>query len=478
MNEKNTFFETHFRKLYWLLIAAAAILYGVLTLDKSVWSDEAYTFALISHNVKELWQITAADVHPPLYYLLLKLCIFPFGYSMFAAKVFSAVCYLLILIFGGKLLRELFGGKTAILFMGIFLMYPYSMGYVVEVRMYSLAALFLFLNAVYGYRCWKWNRAGDWAIFALAGTAAALTHYFALVSAAVVYGLLLLTILCGKRELWKHWLLASAATILLYLPWLGSFVAQLAFKVSNDYWIEPITLRTVISYVLDVFGTRSFATYPLFLGGAFFAALLALLQRKKKADILLELAVLAIPLGTLVIGLAASILVRPVFIIRYLLPCMPLIAFFLAYALDGVSSEALISCVLTVVVIGGINNYVYFVNSAIKRPANALDDRFVNLASDAEAYVVPCDMDLHISHVLSYYEGTKPIFISDPIRPDNPHVNRFNMAEFDPAQYRCIAVLVNPGESVDEDLLMGYQSEFIGTFSEAGKLTDAYLLQK
>ena len=61
--------------IYYLLLLAAGAVYVVLALSDNIWADEAYTFAMLPHSFGEIWQITAADVHPPLYYFAAKLYI-------------------------------------------------------------------------------------------------------------------------------------------------------------------------------------------------------------------------------------------------------------------------------------------------------------------------------------------------------------------------------------------------------------------
>ena len=50
-----------------------------------------------------------------------------------------------------------------------------------------LAALLVFLSALFAYRVWKSNMAGDWIGLGLAGICAAYCHNFALVSVVAVF---------------------------------------------------------------------------------------------------------------------------------------------------------------------------------------------------------------------------------------------------------------------------------------------------
>ena len=62
------------------IVGAALLLAGIVMLGVSVflcfsgdiWYDELFTMGLAGQSLSELTAITAADVHPPLYYMIVK----------------------------------------------------------------------------------------------------------------------------------------------------------------------------------------------------------------------------------------------------------------------------------------------------------------------------------------------------------------------------------------------------------------------
>ncbi len=469
--------ERNFTKLYILLIAGAVCMYGVFSLDSLVWADEAYTFALIRHSIPEIWKITAADVHPPLYYFLLKLVAAPFDYHLAVCRFVSAIPCILVVAVGGWQIRKLFGTRTAVLFMALYLLFPYTMSHATEVRMYSLAELLVLLNAIYGYRCWKDNRAKDWALFALFGTCAAYTHYFALMSAGMVYGILLIAAVWKKRELLKGWAIASAGTVVLFLPWLGSFVSQLIYKVNNEYWIEPITLGDIVDYVLTVFSSRAWTSAPLFLGLAYAVAFAALLLSRNKSRIGVCLCALAVPLGTVAVGLLASVLVRPVFVIRYILPSVPLAVFFFAYVLGNLKEEMLFSALLTVALIGGVSNAMVTAKEALIPASDRISSQLVSELPECDAYVVVSGNTLHASQELSYYNPEIPIYVPDALGPDNPYPNRVAMDTFRAEENRNILLVVQTGDGIPEEFTGQYSAQLLYSVKVSGTPEDLWYLQ-
>ncbi len=479
MSSFDAWLKVHFRKVYGLLILAALAMYGVFSLETFVWADEAYTFALLEHSFSDIWKITAADVHPPLYYFFLKVLTAPFGYHLAVCRMVSALPCVLLIAVGGWQFQRLFGERTAVLFMALYLFYPYSMTYSTEVRMYSLAALLILLNAIWAYRCWLWNRKRDWVVYALAGTAAALTHYFALVSAAMVYGLLLLAAIVKKRQLLKGWLLASGATILMYLPWLGSFVSQLVYKVNNPYWIEPITIGTLVGYVQALFGANGLGAFPLYFAAAYAAAFLVVLLSRKKEGILLSLAALAVPLGTIALGLAASVLVRPVFVIRYLLPSIPLMVFFLAYALGKCSSTVLVTSLLTVALMGGSSNCLVKAVGTLRPDMTCIRKEVVRSLPECDGYVVLSGNTMHASQELSYCDPVTPIYTVDALGADNPYPNRFSYSSFQLENHEGIILVLAAGEAIPENLQSHYEGTYLQSLDVSGTPQDLwYLIRK
>ena len=335
MEKWNELIKKRFWWLFGIICLGSLAGYLLLIGGKYVWADEAYTFAMIKHSFSEIWKITAADVHPPLYYFYLKIFTFPFGYSLISAKIASLLPFVFIIAFGGIQFRKLFDEKTALLFMALFFLFPFSLLYAVEIRMYSLAAAFVFANAVYAYRCFLFGNKSDWVFFALFGVASAYTHYFALLSTGIVYGLLLIALIVKQKKKVRSWILMSAATIVLYLPWLKAFIEQLIVKVNEEYWIPAIGLKTIFGYAHSIFNAGGMELFFVFFAFAFLCLLIGVLASGKKENVWLSVCMLLVPVGTIGIGILASWLVRPVFVIRYLIPAIPILIAFEAYATGG-----------------------------------------------------------------------------------------------------------------------------------------------
>lgn len=283
-----------------------------------IWQDEVFTLQLIRHPVAELVALTAVDVHPPLYYLLVKAAVtaLPGVPAIPLAKLVSLLPYALLWLGAGgvgwrqKGPARLAAGVFALCLGGM----PKLADYGTEIRMYSWGLFFVTGGLLAGWYTARTGRIRGWVGLVIFGLLAAYTHYFACVAVAVAYlALLVWQLVRRDRRGLLHWAVAAAVTAAAYLPWLFVLLAQLR-TVQGNYWIEPITGETVAGYGTFLFGSGS-----LWVAVAL-VAVLWLASRPRGADGLFVGAALLCPFWTIAVGLIASAVVRPVFVARYLVP--------------------------------------------------------------------------------------------------------------------------------------------------------------
>ena len=480
MTEKtDILIRKYFKLLVGVILAVSAALYFLLIGSKYVTADESYTFALIRHGFGDVWRITAADVHPPLYYFLLKIFIAPFGYSLIAARVFSVIPYLLIQLFGAIQFRKLFEEKTALVFMISFLCYPFGLSFVYDVRMYSLCALFLFICAVSAYKSILSGRFKDFLICSVFAEACAYTHYFAMVAAGFVMLLLLIAVLVRDKKLFKYWIAGVALIVVLYLPWIKEFVAQLVFKANHKYWIEEITLRTLYDdYFPTMFGSKGMAWFYWCFAILHFVLLICVIVSGQKSRIAACIGLLIVPLGTMLLGVGVSLAVRPVFIVRYLSPCVPLVAAFLAISIGALSKKSMTAVALIIILIGGVSNYSAVFKEVHRQRENELDETFVEKYRDCSGYIVATKTS-HILQTLAYFDREKPIFRMDgAISAANPYENLQPLSLLDPEKEDCLVYICKPGDLPEEKYEKDYDFEPSGALNSNGHNADVFILRR
>jgi uncharacterized membrane protein len=123
-----------------ILIFLAALILRLISLDQSLWLDEAVTAKVVSHYGygQIITQFSPTDFHPPFYYLFMKFWTGFFGYSEIALRMPSVIFSLAT----GWVLYLMAGIWPAI----FFLFNPLVVYYSQEARMYMMAVFFLTLS--------------------------------------------------------------------------------------------------------------------------------------------------------------------------------------------------------------------------------------------------------------------------------------------------------------------------------------------
>ena len=311
----------------WINLAAVVIVAGILiscAASNSLWSDEVGSLDLVNHGWGEMAKLASGDVHPPLYYFILKIGV-EIGRllginAIFAGKLISCIPFLLIFLFLGNKVRMQQGVRTASIFNLCMAGMPNLLDYAIEIRGYSWALFFVTALFVYGYEIVDSPKKSSWVCFTLFGILAAYTHYFSALAAVLVY-FILLSVQDKKGR--KSWCISVAAACLAYIPWIFVFLQQFG-KVIGEFWIPEITWDSILGYFEFIFAPRiSTMHLDAVLGialcaGVIFLYYLELKKGEKDKRHHYYMAGGLVLFGTAAIGIAVSIALRPVLVSRYL----------------------------------------------------------------------------------------------------------------------------------------------------------------
>ena len=188
--------------------------------DNAFWGDEGYTIKLAKMSIEQMINTTAADVHPPLYYLFTQLLYHVLGNHGYTYHLSGLIPYAVILIIACTTVNKYFGKIPAFVLVTMSSIMKNAVVNNVEVRMYSLAAMFVLAAYIALYCIIEKNRVIDWVIFCIMSLGAAYTHYYALISVAFFY-LMLIPVVIKNHSCIKRLIISYVATVLAYLPWLG-----------------------------------------------------------------------------------------------------------------------------------------------------------------------------------------------------------------------------------------------------------------
>ncbi len=249
----------------WLLLIILIAFTLRLTLlgEQSLWYDEGVTWFLVqTSQLSELIQWTAADIQPPLYYLLIRGTSIIFGPSEWALRfpsvIFNTLTLPLLYVLARRLLT-LSGSPRSpapLLAAILFAFSPLMVYYSQEARMYTLL---VFEATLTSYLLLKIVRSNPTSptpyslLYALTATIALYTHYFAifLLIAHALYTALILWQRGWPKALIAQWLPMFGLTALLFAPWLPILLSRLGDDPS--YWPGALKLNEALRKVLISF---------------------------------------------------------------------------------------------------------------------------------------------------------------------------------------------------------------------------------
>jgi hypothetical protein len=283
------------------LVLAAACARGQGLGLRSLSLDEAIAWRLSQYSWEELLARAATDVHPPLYFLLLKLWTLLGGDSVESMRLLSGLCGTGVVGVVYLLARDAFRiatgsacGATGVraeicglLAAALLAASVYHIEYSRQVRMYAPGGL---LAAVAGLCLLRVLNSREhmgwyWAGFVTSAAALAYMHNFGLVS---VVGLAAFGVALGVRRrqgipwlwfsrgvwMWSGFALVAAA----YAPWLP-MLRQHAARVVADYWTGELewvhitgAIEQMLSGLVEPMAPVAGPTAAALLGGMLCAA--------------------------------------------------------------------------------------------------------------------------------------------------------------------------------------------------------------
>lgn len=255
----------------------------------SIWFDESYSAYLVRGDFGQIWSETAQDVHPPLFYFLLKIWSMIFGTSDFAMRFMSVFFGVISIVLAFHLLKRWFGVKIATVATALLSFSPFLIRYGQEMRMYTLIFAIV-VGATYALDlALETKKKRYYIIYAVLVSLGMWTHYFtALAWLAHVFYLIKFK---KVNILKKPWLPTYLFAVLLYLPWIPAFLVQTA-TVQQGFWIPGVTFSTVPDFISEVayfkeFSNQVDAWWALLLIAWVIAFGVILARTKKKPKMLL-----------------------------------------------------------------------------------------------------------------------------------------------------------------------------------------------
>jgi len=325
------------RHLHLLLLGGLTLAAFVLRLagiDQALFGDELFTWAGATRpslgGMLDYVRTSGDELNPPLFYVLAWLAA-KLGDPTLTLRLPSLAAGTLTVPLVYALGVRTVGRGAALLGAALVAIGPFAVFYGTEARAYALLACLVTLSSLTLLRALETPSPGRWALFVLASCAALYTHY----TAVLVLGAQAAWAAWAHRERLRELLIAHAAVVVGYLPWLPSQITQRRVVGGEGIIeeLEPLTLGSVARSVLKLVPGHPFAPLRELPGRVALAALLIALavalaalvaerrcRRPLPAPVLLIVALaLATPVGALLYSLVST----SIFLPRNLIASLP-----------------------------------------------------------------------------------------------------------------------------------------------------------
>ena len=363
--------KIHFNKNLILYVYAFVLflLNFIRIFDNAFWLDEGYSIKLAKMTLRSMVGSTAADVHPPLYYLFAQILYHVFGNNGIAYHLSALLPYAVIMIMGCTVIKKYFGPIPATIMITMASLMKNAVVYNVEARMYALASMFVLIAYVAFYKIIEKNNRMSWIVFCVSSLSASYTHYYALISVAFLF-VMLMPLAIFRKKYRKGLIISYLVAILTYFPWLIILLKTFG-RTAKDWWLNEIpTISECSIFLLDYNWMVVCFIALLLLFVAYQIKFLVIktsnegelkdrvdisINIPKKIDVSGELywvisGIISI-CGTAAVGLALSYLIRPFFLTRYLFPVSAMLYLIIGVCVSKMKLRRLWSTALIIAIL-------------------------------------------------------------------------------------------------------------------------------
>lgn len=310
--------------IIFLSIFVFAVAFYIFNIGFSdLWSDEVYTKTMVDGSFPDLFAKLRNDLHPPLYYLALRLFTYVFGLNAISLRLFSVIGVLSTLFLGYFAGQGVFGKKGALYFCLMLLSIPMLASYSHEARMYTWAAFSI--TGVFIYSC-LFMKSGEnrSLIFLFLFTIMSMyIHYYSMAAAFVANAFVFIYMLRTNNKKWINHFVSLILAALLFLPWLLMFIVQVK-KVQQAFWAPEVNFSTMLSCFTTPFTEQYWASgYSIALMILIYS-LIAFIIVKSFSKSFSEYRItlwlsLSIFMGTLLVATIISLFLQPILFSRYVM---------------------------------------------------------------------------------------------------------------------------------------------------------------
>ncbi|HTX46807.1 MAG TPA: glycosyltransferase family 39 protein [Solirubrobacteraceae bacterium] len=339
-----------------VLLAASAYI-RTRYLSGQFWMDEAITTGIAGHSLSAIPGILRHDGSPPLFYLLLHFWISWFGNSEAATHTLPLIFGLLCIPAGLWAGWSLFGRRAGYYAAVLFAFSTFLTEYATETRMYELMGLLGIIGTAAFIHGFVYRRRKYVIVFAITEALMLYTHawglFFGAGTALALIPMLINSDSAERRALLKDAVMAYAAAVILFAPWIPNFIYQSTH--TGAPWAPPPRFGAPVLISRDLLGGDRITVALLFSAILGFAPYFTR-RFRRTPDAITMWTLLAIPFFTLGLAWLAS-QITPAFVSRYFAPALAAILLFAAWGAARSGVVGVVAILLSVIFVAHISNY-------------------------------------------------------------------------------------------------------------------------
>lgn len=316
-------------------------IYLTLAFNTVISYDSSFSVFISKLPLIELIKITATDVHPPLYYIIMKFFIILFTDNIYMLQILSIIPLIILSVFGAKKIKSLYSIKEAIYFQLLLLCTPFIISHSINIRMYSWAILFVTLSCINAVSIIEGN-IKDFKYLTIYSLLASYTHTYALFFIAFLYlNIIIYFFISNKPK--KELFISSAICLLLYSPWIFVLLNQVE-TVSSGFWISYSAINNYLN---------------LFIFSSIFIGVIGFIINKFVSFDKNTYYFTVLPfIETVLFVLIYSKFIEPVFLTRYVTLGLGMVIVYLAVFASNIKHKSLIKVFYILLIVSFIAGYV------------------------------------------------------------------------------------------------------------------------
>ena len=321
-----------------ILVGGAVIVYIALCTyqlsDASLWFDEAYSAWIVNLDPMRLLGATAADIHPPLYYLLLQVWTFLFGSSEFSLRFLSVLFGAAVVVMSYGIARHIVKSKYAWILPYLVAISPVLVRYGREARMYTLLTLLVMASVYLLIIAVSRSEKRLWRIHGVVVGLGMLTHYLMPIFWVAQWAWVAWqeyqkgARTMGQVVFSSHWRTSCLAVLVVAGIWLPIMIAAAITRQITGFWIPPVTFEALGSTITRMFMYQpvgQLAVWQLLLACVFIIGIgIAMYVVRKKRSFNGRLVWLSVIIPPILLALLSIPPMVSKYYDRYLLPSMVL----------------------------------------------------------------------------------------------------------------------------------------------------------